>query len=173
MCNQGVSRVFQVSFKKTLKVFQKVSCCMALIAASRAEGGLVSAIYKDKILKLKSPLVFSSRIYVMNDWLCFTRYLFRFTLSSNSLQVIFFHHLYEDFNYNNFFELPTQISARANTSKIWLFGIFQRKFKYWIFIHNILNIQFLSYLTKWVENWKWVFFLNFGSIENMVIWNNS
>ena len=109
----------------------------------------------------------------MHEYWCLTRYPFRFTLSSNSLQVIFFHHLYEDFNYNNFFELPTQISARANTSKIWLFGIFQRKFKYWIFIHNILNIQFLSYLTKWVENWKWVFFLNFGSIENMVIWNNS
>jgi len=33
MIFEGVSRVFQG--------FQKVSCCMALIAASRAEGGLV------------------------------------------------------------------------------------------------------------------------------------
>ena len=37
----GVSRVFQGSFKKTFKVFKKGSCFMALIAASRAEGGLV------------------------------------------------------------------------------------------------------------------------------------
>ena len=34
-------KVFQGSFNKTFKVFKKVSCCMALIAASRAEGGLV------------------------------------------------------------------------------------------------------------------------------------
>ena len=40
MIFKGVSRVFRGSFKKTFKVFQKVSCCMALIAASRAEGGL-------------------------------------------------------------------------------------------------------------------------------------
>ena len=39
---KGVSRVFQGSFKKTFKVFQKSFMCMALIAASRAEGGLVS-----------------------------------------------------------------------------------------------------------------------------------
>ena len=41
MIFKGVSRVFQGSFKKTSKCFKKVSCCMALIAASRAEGGLV------------------------------------------------------------------------------------------------------------------------------------
>ena len=41
MIFKDVSRVFQGSFKKTFKVFQKVSSCMALIAASRAEGGLV------------------------------------------------------------------------------------------------------------------------------------
>ena len=41
MMFKGVSRVFQGSYKKTFKLFQKVSCCMALIAASRAEGGLV------------------------------------------------------------------------------------------------------------------------------------
>ena len=40
MIFEGVSRVFQGGFEKTFKVFQKVSCCMALIAASRAEGGL-------------------------------------------------------------------------------------------------------------------------------------
>ena len=38
---KGVSRVFQGSFKKTFKVFKKGLCFMALIAASRAEGGLV------------------------------------------------------------------------------------------------------------------------------------
>ena len=38
---KGVSRVFQGSFKKTFKVFQESFMCMALIAASRAEGGLV------------------------------------------------------------------------------------------------------------------------------------
>ena len=38
---KGVSKVFQGSFKKTFKVSQKISCYMALIAASRAEGGLV------------------------------------------------------------------------------------------------------------------------------------
>ena len=38
---KGVSRVFQGSFKKTFKVFQESFLCMALIAASRAEGGLV------------------------------------------------------------------------------------------------------------------------------------
>ena len=37
----GFSRVFQGCFKKTFKVFQKSFMCMALIAASRAEGGLV------------------------------------------------------------------------------------------------------------------------------------
>ena len=41
MIFKGVSRVFQGSFKIAFKVFKKVSCCMALIAASRAEGGLV------------------------------------------------------------------------------------------------------------------------------------
>ena len=41
MIFKDVSRGFQGSFKKTFKMFQKVSCCMALIAASRAEGGLV------------------------------------------------------------------------------------------------------------------------------------
>ena len=41
---KGVSRVFQGSFKKTFKVFQKSFMCMALIAASRAEGGLVYSI---------------------------------------------------------------------------------------------------------------------------------
>ena len=39
---KGVSRVFQGSFKKTFKVFQESFMCMALIAASRAEGGLVA-----------------------------------------------------------------------------------------------------------------------------------
>ena len=44
MIFKGVFRVFQGCFKRTFKVFQKrVSCCMALIAASRAEGGLVFA----------------------------------------------------------------------------------------------------------------------------------
>ena len=38
---KGVSRVFQGTFKKTFKVFQKNFMSMALIAASRAEGGLV------------------------------------------------------------------------------------------------------------------------------------
>ena len=39
---KGVSRVlFQGSFKKTFKVFQESFMCMELIAASRAEGGLV------------------------------------------------------------------------------------------------------------------------------------
>ena len=38
---KGVSRVSQVSFKKTFKVFQESFMCIALIAASRAEGGLV------------------------------------------------------------------------------------------------------------------------------------
>ena len=41
MTFKGVSRMFQGSFKKTFLVFLKVSCCMALIAASQAEGGLV------------------------------------------------------------------------------------------------------------------------------------
>ena len=45
MIFKGVSRVFQRSFKKVSKklliCFKKVSFCMALIAASRAEGGLV------------------------------------------------------------------------------------------------------------------------------------
>ena len=41
MIFKGVSRVFQGSFKKTFKVFQKSFMFMALIAASRAEGGLV------------------------------------------------------------------------------------------------------------------------------------
>ena len=42
MIFKSVSKVFQGSFKITFKVFQKkVSCCMALIAASRAEGGRV------------------------------------------------------------------------------------------------------------------------------------
>ena len=38
---KGFCRMFQGSFKIAFKVFKKVSCCMALIAASRAEGGLV------------------------------------------------------------------------------------------------------------------------------------
>ena len=38
---KGVTRVFQGSFKKTFKVLQESFMCMALIAASRAEGGLV------------------------------------------------------------------------------------------------------------------------------------
>ena len=37
-CFQSVSRRFQENFKGVSK---KVPCCMALIAASRAEGGLV------------------------------------------------------------------------------------------------------------------------------------
>ena len=41
MIFKDVARVFQGSFKKTFKVFKKVSGFMALIAASRAEGGLV------------------------------------------------------------------------------------------------------------------------------------
>ena len=36
-CFNGVSR----KFKKKFKCFKEVSCCMALIAATRAEGGLV------------------------------------------------------------------------------------------------------------------------------------
>ena len=40
-CLKGVYRLFQGSFNKTFKVLKKVSCCMAPIAASRAEGGLV------------------------------------------------------------------------------------------------------------------------------------
>ena len=41
-CTQSVSKVFQVSFKKIFKVFQEVSCCMALIAAipEQKEGSL-------------------------------------------------------------------------------------------------------------------------------------
>ena len=42
MIFKGVPRVFQGSFKKIFKVFQK--SCKALIAASRAEGGLVSCL---------------------------------------------------------------------------------------------------------------------------------
>ena len=42
MIFKGVSRVFQGSHKKTVKEFKKISCCMEFIAASRAEGGLVS-----------------------------------------------------------------------------------------------------------------------------------
>ena len=38
---KGVSRVFQGRFKETFKVFPKSFMCMALIVASRAEGGLV------------------------------------------------------------------------------------------------------------------------------------
>ena len=45
MIFKGVSRVFHGSFKKTFKVFQKILYCMALIAASRAEGGLVSTVF--------------------------------------------------------------------------------------------------------------------------------
>ena len=48
-CFQSVPecfKVFQRCFKEILRelarCFQKVSCCMALIAASRADGGLVS-----------------------------------------------------------------------------------------------------------------------------------
>ena len=41
---KGVSRVFQGSFKKTFKVFQKSFMYMALIAASRAEEGLVCCL---------------------------------------------------------------------------------------------------------------------------------
>ena len=45
MIFKGVPRVFQRCFKdvsiKLSGCFKKVSCCMALIAASRAEGGLV------------------------------------------------------------------------------------------------------------------------------------
>ena len=40
-CFQSVSKVSLGSFKKLSRCFKKVSCCMALIAASRAEGGLV------------------------------------------------------------------------------------------------------------------------------------
>ena len=47
----GVPRVFQGSFKKTLKVFQKSFMCMALIAASRPEGGLV--FLHIKIMRIK------------------------------------------------------------------------------------------------------------------------
>ena len=42
MIFKGVSRVFHGSFKKLSRCFKKVSYYMALIAASRAEGGLVS-----------------------------------------------------------------------------------------------------------------------------------
>ena len=42
---KGVPRVFQRCFKEVSRklsgCFKKFSCCMALIAASRAEGGLV------------------------------------------------------------------------------------------------------------------------------------
>ena len=41
-CFQSVSKVCQGSFEKMLKCFKEVSCCMSLIAATRAEGGLVS-----------------------------------------------------------------------------------------------------------------------------------
>ena len=44
MIFKGVPRVFEGSLKKSFKVFQK-RCCMALIAASRAEGGLVIRIF--------------------------------------------------------------------------------------------------------------------------------
>ena len=46
---EEVSRAFQISYmedSRTLsRCFKKVSCCMALIAASRAEGGLVFYLY--------------------------------------------------------------------------------------------------------------------------------
>ena len=44
MIFKGVSRVFHGSFKKTFNMFQKVSRCMALIVASRAEGVLVELL---------------------------------------------------------------------------------------------------------------------------------
>ena len=41
-CFKSVSKVFQGNLKNTIsRCFKKVSCCMALIAASQAEGGLV------------------------------------------------------------------------------------------------------------------------------------
>ena len=39
-CFKSVSKVFQ-GCSKLARCFQKVSCCMELIAASRADGGLV------------------------------------------------------------------------------------------------------------------------------------
>ena len=63
MIFKGVSRVFQGSFKKTFKVFQKSFMCMALIAASRAEGGLVFLL-KTKLNKLNYLL----------DQLCNSKY---------------------------------------------------------------------------------------------------
>ena len=61
---KGVSRVFQGSFKKTFKVFKESFMCMALIAASRAEGGLVlglgfTLLYSgsSEILTLTRPFV--------------------------------------------------------------------------------------------------------------------
>ena len=53
MIFKGVSRLFQGSFNKTFKVLKKVSCCMAPIAASRAEGGLVKVGFsKVRFIKL-------------------------------------------------------------------------------------------------------------------------
>ena len=43
---QYVLKVFQVCSKKLSGRFKKVSCCMVLIAASRAEGGLVFFNFK-------------------------------------------------------------------------------------------------------------------------------
>ena len=53
MIFKGVSREFHESFKNNLsRCFMKVSYCMALIAASRAEGGLVSKLLRIFSLKL-------------------------------------------------------------------------------------------------------------------------
>ena len=57
------------------------------------------AIYMDRILKLKSPFVFFNesqqrpRNYICVYW-CLTRYPFRFTWFSHSLQIIFFHFIW-------------------------------------------------------------------------------
>ena len=51
MILKAVSKVFQGSFKKNFKVFRKSFMCMALIAASRPEGGLV--FLHIKIMRIK------------------------------------------------------------------------------------------------------------------------
>ena len=81
--------------------------------------------------------------------------------------------LIQQFNSNHFFELPTQILARGRTYKIWIFAIFQRKFKYLIFIQNILNLWFLRYLKKgWkMENGDFLNYAWYFPKKSLKSWN--
>ena len=57
-CFQSVSKVFQGSFKKMFKVL----CCMALIAATQEEGGLVIDCNEEDIFAENCPIPFSEDI---------------------------------------------------------------------------------------------------------------